>query len=83
MYMDVLVDAIIGELKELNEDTTVPRNIKQRLVTTIEILQEQRDFSTKKNRALNELEEVADDTNLQPYPRTRVYAIISKLETTD
>ena len=79
--MDVLVDNIIDALKELHEDTTVPKNIKQKLSTTIEILQESKDLSMKKNRALNELEDVADDMNLQPYSRTRVYSIISMLET--
>ncbi len=79
--MEIQVEEIIDALRELHEDTSVPKNIKLRLSNTIGILGEEKDLSTKKNKALNELEDVTDDANLEAYPRTRLYTIISLLET--
>lgn len=71
---------IIAMLSELKKDTAVPRNVKNRIETTISILQEKTELSIKTHKALHELEEVADDVNLQPFTRTQIWNIVSLLE---
>ena len=72
---------IIEILEELEEDMTVPRNVKDKIKTTIEILKEKtEDLKISINKALHELDEIADDANLQPYTRTQIWNIVSLLE---
>ncbi|MBR9692248.1 hypothetical protein GOV06_05690 [Candidatus Woesearchaeota archaeon] len=74
------VQSIIEILKELQEDGSVPRNVKEKLTATIKSLDEDKDISIKVNKALHELEEIADDPNLQTYARTQIWNIVSLLE---
>jgi uncharacterized protein (UPF0147 family) len=80
--MDERVQNIVDALEELNNDKTVPRNIKLKVVEVIEILKEDngQDMSIKINKALSTLDEVSDDTNIQPYTRTQIWNIASMLE---
>ena len=71
---------IIDVLKELESDNTVPRNIKTSVQNTIKALKSEGESSIKINKALHQLEEVSDDTNMQPYTRTQIWNIVSMLE---
>lgn len=71
---------IIKALQELESDNTVPKNIKAKISTTIKVLHEDSDLGIKINRALNELDELTDDNNIQPYTRTQIWNIVSMLE---
>lgn len=75
------IQEVIKELSEVAEDSTVPKNVKSNLQETIGILQEEIEISLKVNKALNKLEELSDDTNIQPYTRTQLWNIVSILET--
>ena len=81
--MDEQVQNIIDALQELTNDNTVPRNVKSKVSTVIVILKEdtEQDMSMRVNKALSELDEVSDDTNLQSYTRTQIWNIVSLLET--
>lgn len=70
---------IIEALSKLLEDTTVPKNIKIKIENTIKALKEN-DVSMGVDKALQELDEIADDVNIQPYTRTQIWAIVSMLE---
>lgn len=74
-----LVD-VVDVLKELTEDVTLPKNVKQEIEKTIEILKEDIDFSLRINKALHKLENVVDDKNLQAYSRTQIFNVIGLLE---
>ncbi len=74
------INGILIALTELEQDTAVPRNIKDRIQRTIGTLQGNGELSMKKDRALQELDEIADDINLQPYTRTQIWNIVSMLE---
>jgi len=74
------IRGIITALEELEEDNTVPRNIKTRIHRIIETLNEKGEFSIRIDKALQELDEISDDTNLQPYTRTQIWQIASMLE---
>ncbi len=73
------IQSVISILKELEEDS-VPRNVKERIVVTVISLEEDKEVSIRVNKALHELEEIADDPNLQPYIRTQIWNIVSVLE---
>ena len=65
--MEVDMEEIIEVLKELEEDTTVPRNVKDKIKNTIDALKEEGDLKIRVNKALHELDEIADDPNLPTY----------------
>ena len=75
-----MVNDVIGTLKQLEEDMHIPKNIKSKLQDISKILQENTEVSIKINKALNELDEISDDPNLEPYIRTQIWNIVSALE---
>ena len=74
------IKSIIEALSELQEDSSVPKNIKLQIKETISTLESDEDISIRINRALNRLEEIADDSNMQPYTRTQLFNVVSLLE---
>ena len=70
----------IDALVELRNDTTVPKNIKQKIEDIISNLSNEQEVSMMENRALNELDEISDNNNIQPYTRTQIWSIVSLLE---
>ena len=74
------IESIEPALKELREDATVPKNVKLKIEKVIGILRKNSEITIKVSKALNELEEVADDVNLQSYTRMQVLNVISALE---
>ena len=79
--MDERLKNIIVALEELQSDPSVPKNVKSRIEKSIQFLKEQNnDMSLNVNKALNELDEIAEDTNMQSYTRTQIWNIVSMLE---
>ena len=74
------LSTIIAALSEVDQDSTVPRNIKEKIQKTIENLKGESDLSIKVDKALQELDEIADDINLQAYTRTQIWNLVSMLE---
>lgn len=75
------ITQIIEAINELQNDTTVPKNIKTKLQGITLILQlESEGMSIRVNKALDELEELSDDANIQSYTRTQLWNIVSLLE---
>ena len=79
MVEDELKD-VIELLNELKKDSSVPKNVRDRIESTILILNDDEDTAIKVNKALHELEDVADDANLQPFTRTQIWNVVSLLE---
>ena len=78
---DQRIISIIEALQEISTDNTVPRNVKERLTKIVDVLkQEKEDFLLRKDKALSELDEVVEDTNLQAYTRTQIWNVVSALE---
>ena len=71
----------IEALNELKDDNTVPRNVKHRVEVAIATLSQETEVSIKVNKALSEMEELADDVNMQPYTRMQIFNVVSLLET--
>ena len=80
MKTEEYINKVVVELKELLEDTSVPKNVKESIERVIKILEENGDMSLKINKALNGLDEIADDINMQSYTRTQIWNIVSMLE---
>jgi len=71
---------VIFALQEIEKDSTTPRNVKAKVSCTLKTLSDASETSIKVSKALHELEELADDTNMQPYIRTQIFNIVSLLE---
>ena len=74
------VDTVINSLNEIQEDATVPRNVRTKIEAIISSLKEEAEISIRVSKALNELDGVASDINLQAYTRTQIWNIMSALE---
>ena len=74
------IEGIEPTLEELRDDSTVPKNVRLKIEKVIEVLNNNMERSIKVSKVLNELEDVADDVNLQSYSRTQVWNVISVLE---
>ena len=74
------LDAVVTNLGEIQDDVTVPRNVRTKIELVIGTLKGDIELSIKVNKTLNELDEISNDVNLQPYTRTQIWNAISLLE---
>jgi len=74
------VDILVSKLNEVQEDITVPRNVRNQLQSIINTLKSDVEMPIKVSKALNGLDEIANDVNLQAYTRTQIWNMISMLE---
>lgn len=78
--MSDALQQVLVALRELNEDSTTPKNVKLKVENTIKLLNANAELSIKVSKALNELEVVADDSSVQAHTRTQIFNIVSLLE---
>ena len=76
------VQQIIEALTQLSEDTTIPKNVRSKITNAIQVLNEDTELSLKIDKALQFMDDVSNDTNIQPYTRTQIWNIVSLLEAT-
>ncbi len=74
------VDTVVDCLSEIHKDITVPRNVRTKIEIIVNTLREDLETSIKVNKALNGLDEIASDVNLQSYTRTQIWNVMSVLE---
>lgn len=74
------IEEIESLLNDLKDDAAVPKNVRTRIERIIGVLNSNLEMQIKASKALNELEEIADDVNLQSYTRTQVWNAVSILE---
>lgn len=71
-----------GVLKEISEDTTTPRNIRRAAKSAIEALHDHSlSHAVRSANAISILDEISQDPNMPPYTRTRIWNVVSILET--
>lgn len=77
------IKQIIELLEELQEDTSVSKNVKNKLQTMKEELQttKKENLSLTVNKLLSDLEELSADINMPMFVRTQIWSITSLLET--
>jgi len=71
---------VIDALNEMLEDSTIPKNVKSKIQSTLSALKEDTDISLRVNKALQELDELTDDINIESYTRTQLWNVVSMLE---
>jgi len=75
------ISEIIDLLNELQQDNTVPRNVKNKLSTMrTELEAKEGDLSLKVNKILSDVEDIANDINLPMFVRTQIWNLTSMLE---
>ena len=74
------INAAVIRLKELQDESGVPKNVKASIQNTIKTLEAQTETRVKVNKALNELELIAEDTNMEATTRTQIFNVVSVLE---
>ena len=77
---DQNIQEVMAALEDLNEDQTIPKNVKLKLSEINQVLQESSDAKMRINKALQLLDDISNDTNLEPYTRTQLWSIVSLLE---
>ena len=76
-----MIQRSIAMLQMLNEDPTIPRNIRKVADETMKILlDEKKQVSLRASLALSKIDEVASDSNIPMHARTKVWEIASALE---
>ena len=71
---------VVNSISELSDDLSTPRNLKERLKHISKLMNQDLEDSLKINKALDELDEIVNDNNLEPYTRTQIWNIVSMLE---
>ena len=77
---DPTIYQVLESLEELQNDNTIPKNIKSKICNIISTLNETNETSIKVNKALDEFDEIVSDINLEPHTRTQIWGVVSALE---
>lgn len=71
-------------LGEIEQDFTVPKNIRDRIKTAMNMLEEKEEgIAVRADKALEELDFISDDSNLPAYTRTQIWQVVSLLESNE
>ena len=72
---------VVEVLNLIEQDTTVPKNVRGKVKTAIITLNDNGKPSDMKfDRVLQELDELSDDPNIPSYTRTQIWNVVSLLE---
>ena len=71
---------ILVALQDLEQDSSTPKNIRLKIASAIQVLNDDSEKSIKVSRILSKLEELSEDVNMQSDTRTQIFNIVSLLE---
>ncbi|MBU2590317.1 MAG: UPF0147 family protein [Nanoarchaeota archaeon] len=74
------MNELMETLEILQEDNTIPRNVRLKVQNAIALLKEEGDIKMKANKALQELDNLSDDPNVPSYVLPQIWNIVSLLE---
>ena len=77
--VEIQLKEIIDTLQEIKGDSSVPKNIKSRIDSTISSLNSENSPSIRVDQALQELTEISNDPNIATYTRVEILNLISTL----
>ncbi|MCK9318615.1 MAG: UPF0147 family protein, partial [Methanoculleus sp.] len=70
----------IQMLQNINEDSTIPRNIRRVADETKSILQdESKSIGLRAATAISMIDEISNDPNMPVHARTRIWELVSQL----
>ncbi len=79
--MGMNIDEISKMLDEINDDRTVPRNVRTLVQEAkTNLANSKQDMAVRINSAISILDEVSNDSNIPIYTRTQIWNIVSMLE---
>ncbi|RJQ15507.1 hypothetical protein C4573_05095 [Candidatus Woesearchaeota archaeon] len=78
--MEQELQDVVEALEMLEHDEGVPKNIRSKIIDIKKKLQDNCEISLKVNQCLQELDEIAEDINLQTFIRTQIWNVSSLLE---
>ena len=70
---------ILMTLNFIKEDESVPKNIRSKINETICCLNENKEFSLKIDKVLQDLDEISNDPNLPIYTRVEILNMVGVL----
>ena len=70
----------VTALKDVEADGSVPKSVKIKISAIVKILEDKGEILIKVSRAMHELEELSEDSNLPSFTRTQLFHIVSMLE---
>ena len=73
---------VLELLNAIEEDTTVPKNVRFKVNETISFIKEDENSSVEVviDRAIQSLDELSNDPNIPMFTRTQLWSAISALE---
>lgn len=72
---------IFSVFSQIDEDQTVPKNVKLKLKDAVTILQgEDKDIAFRIDKVLEGLDELCEDSNIPNYTKTQLWNLVSLLE---
>lgn len=75
------MEELIALLSEILEEDSIPKNVKSKIENAVNALcEEGKENCFKANKALQELEDIADDPNIPSYIRPQIWNVVSQLE---
>ncbi len=78
---DEKIITIVTELLLLESDLSVPKNVRKHIKNAIYALQEEnKQVGVQIDKALEELSDADDDPNIPQYTRTKIWGVVSELE---
>ncbi len=81
MATEETIQTVIEDLSLIEQDMTIPKNVRHRIKTAMELLlSNDPNVRLKVDKSLEELGDVADDPNIPPYTRMQIWSIVSQLE---
>ena len=76
------IDYCIQMLSSIIDDGTIPRNIRRVADETRTLLQNQeRQLGLRAAEAISKIDEISNDPNMPVHARTRIWELVSQLET--
>ncbi|HLD10619.1 MAG TPA: UPF0147 family protein [Candidatus Nanoarchaeia archaeon] len=82
--MDELLKTIITDLYSMEEDNSIPKNIRIKIKKVIDTLSvNNKSLNLVISRSLEELNEIVDDANVPQYTKMQIWSIVSQLESKD
>ena len=78
----MMEDNILELLNLIEQDRTVPKNVRTKIKEVISSLAENNGKSkeVKVDQAIQQLDDLSGDPNLPPYTRTQIWSVVSALE---
>lgn len=78
-----IMQEVLAEFGKMLEDESVPKNIKLKINELVSMFgEEETTPECKNNKALQELDEISEESNIPEHVRTHIWSIACLLEST-